>query len=300
MLKTKTMLIIGGTGFIGYHLARIALKKGWSVTSISKNKPKKLRKIKKVKYIVCDITNKNKLKKKINKNYNFVINLGGYVDHVNKQKTYNSHYLGSKNLSEIFLRKKLISFVQIGSGGEYGSARSPHNEKMKTFPKGFYFKAKAMATKYFLELHKKKKFPVTILRLYQAYGPKQDTNRLIPIVIKSCLKNKKFPCSTGIQYRDFLHIDDLINSILKCYDNKAAIGQIINIGSGKPEQIKNVIGLIKNKIKRGYPQFGKIKLRSDENIKVYPSLLKAKKILNWKPTIQFKRGLFKTIKSYEQ
>ena len=48
-----------------------------------------------------------------------------------------------------------------------------------------------------------------------------------------------------------------------------------------------------------YPQFGKIKLRSDENIKVYPSLLKAKKILNWKPTIQFKRGLFKTIKSYE-
>ena len=84
---------------------------------------------------------------------------------------------------------------------------------MKTFPKGFYFKAKAMATKYFLELHKKKKFPVTILRLYQAYGPKQDTNRLIPIVIKSCLKNKKFPCSTGIQYRDFLHIDDLINSV---------------------------------------------------------------------------------------
>ena len=114
MLRAKTMLIIGGTGFIGYHLARIALKKGWSVTSISKNKPKKLRKIKKVKYIVCDITNKNKLKKKINKNYNFVINLGGYVDHVNKQKTYSSHYLGSKNLSEIFLRKKLISFVQIG------------------------------------------------------------------------------------------------------------------------------------------------------------------------------------------
>ena len=64
MLRAKTMLIIGGTGFIGYHLARIALKKGWSVTSISKNKPKKIRNIKKVKYIVCDITNKNKLKKK--------------------------------------------------------------------------------------------------------------------------------------------------------------------------------------------------------------------------------------------
>ena len=41
----------------------------------------------------------------------------------------------------------------------------------------------------------KKIFPVTVLRLYQAYGPGQDLNRLIPIVINSCLKKEKFPCS---------------------------------------------------------------------------------------------------------
>ena len=42
---------------------------------------------------------------------------------------------------------------------------------------------------------------MTVLRLYQAYGPGQDTNRLIPFIIKSCIDNKKFPCSTGNQFR---------------------------------------------------------------------------------------------------
>ena len=60
----RNILIVGGTGFIGYHLAKESLKKGWKVTSISTRKPRKIRKLKKVNYIFCDITNKKSLKKK--------------------------------------------------------------------------------------------------------------------------------------------------------------------------------------------------------------------------------------------
>ena len=67
MVKKKyTILIVGGTGFIGYHLAKKCLKKGWKVTSISLNPAKKIRYLTKVKYIRCDITNKKLLKKFIN------------------------------------------------------------------------------------------------------------------------------------------------------------------------------------------------------------------------------------------
>ena len=100
----KSILIVGGTGFIGYHLAKESLKKGWLVTSISTRKPKKLRKLKKVKYIICDITKKNSLDKKVKQQFTYVVNLGGYVDHSNKAKTYRSHYLGCKNLTEILSR----------------------------------------------------------------------------------------------------------------------------------------------------------------------------------------------------
>ena len=299
MKYKKRMLIVGGTGFIGYHLAKAALRKRWTVQSLSTKKPKKLRYIPKVKYSICDISNKKILNKKIKKNFSFVVNLGGYIDHINKHKTYNSHYLGCKNLSDIFSKKNLTTFVQMGSGGEYGRRKSPHDEKIFSNPKSIYGKSKFLATKYLLALHRRKNFPVTILRLYQAYGPKQDINRLIPIAIDSCFKNKKFPCSNGKQYRDFVHVDDLVKSIFKCFKNKKSEGQIINIGTGKPKKIKNVINLIKNKIKSGHPQFGKIKLRPEEALKVYPKISKAKKILGWSPKIKFKNGLFSTIKSYQ-
>ena len=79
--KNRSILIVGGTGFVGYHLAKKSLKKGWKVTSISTKRPKKIRYLKRVKYILCDISKKNFLKKKIRENFNYVVNLGGYVDH---------------------------------------------------------------------------------------------------------------------------------------------------------------------------------------------------------------------------
>ena len=69
--------------------------------------------------------------------------------------------------------------------------------------KSTYGIAKLMATNYLLDLFYKKKFPVTILRLYLVYGPNQEPNRLISSTINSCLFNKKFPCSKGNQLRRF-------------------------------------------------------------------------------------------------
>ncbi len=98
MITKKKILIVGGTGFIGYHLAKKSLKKGWQVTSISLNRPKKIRYLPKVEYIRCNITNKKLLRRSIRKAFDYVVNLGGYVDHSNKRKTFKSHYSGCKNL----------------------------------------------------------------------------------------------------------------------------------------------------------------------------------------------------------
>ena len=59
----KKILIIGGTGFIGYHLVKKCLKLNWQVTTLSLKKPKKIDRIKKVKYLICDIRNNKNLKK---------------------------------------------------------------------------------------------------------------------------------------------------------------------------------------------------------------------------------------------
>lgn len=81
--------------------------------------------------------------------------------------------------------------------------------------------------------------------------------------------------------------------------NKKAKGEIINIGSGKPQKIKKLINFLKNKTKGGHPMFGQLKLRKEETLKIYPDINKAKRILYWKPNIKFHKGLKETLEYYE-
>jgi UDP-glucose 4-epimerase len=294
------ILIVGGTGFIGYHLAKQCLKKNWNVSSISTKKPIRNKFLKKVKYLICDITKKQKLKKISKSNYDYVVNLGGHVNHTHKKKVFDSHFKGCKNLADIFLKKKILAFVQIGSGAEYGKKKSPQKENSICNPDSIYGKSKLLATMYLIKLFKEEKFPVTVLRVYQAYGPQQDFNRFIPIVIKSCLKDSKFPCSKGAQFRDFTYITDVVEGIIAALESKDSKGKIINIGSGKPKKIKTIIENIKEKLSGGKPQYGLIKLRKDEILNVFPDLYNSKKVLKWKSKISFKKGLNITINSLKK
>ena len=299
---SKKILITGGTGFIGHHLAKKCLKFNWSVTSLSTKKPSKQRKLNKVKYKTCDLFNDKKIKKILSLDYDYVVNLAGYVDHSNKSKTMISHYYGCKKISEYFLKSNIQKFVQVGSSIEYGKIRSPQIEKKTNKQKTFstYGKAKLLSTKHLLNLYKKFKFPAVILRLYLVYGPGQDANRVIPITILNAIKNKKFNCSDGLQFRDFVHIDDVTDAIIKTLRTNKVSGNIFNIGSGQPVQIKKIILKICKLVGSGRPQFGKIKLRKDEISSLYPDITRAKKILNWKPKINLNLGLLKTVNYYKK
>ena len=299
-MKGKKILIVGGTGFLGFHLIKKCLSLKMIITSISKGKPTKFQRLGKVEYKTCEITNLKKLKKLINNDYDFVVNLGGNIDHSNKNKTYRSHYLGVKNLHDVFKKKKFKRFVQIGSSSEYGKIFGAVKENNICKPKMIYGRSKLMATNFLLKKNKLERFPLTILRFFQVYGPFQKTNRLIPFVISSSLKNKNFNCSEGSQLRDFLYVDDAIESIIKSLKREESNGKIINIGYGTPIEVKKIILMINALIKKGKPKFGRLSLRIDESKNIYPDLRAAKKILGWKNKTSLQEGLVKTIQFYKK
>jgi len=298
----KKILIVGGTGFIGTHLLTKLKKEKFDITILFSKNKKKINKS--VKKIICDISNKKILSKKLkNKNFDYIINLAGYVDHKKKIKTLKTHFNGCKNLIDIFKKKKIIKFIQIGSSVEYGKIKAPQTEDKKTDEKKLnsaYGLAKLRSTNYLINLKKKFDFPFTVVRFFLVYGPGQLENRLVPHVIKNCLLNKKFKTSSGTQIRDFLYIDDAINALFLILNNKKSNSHILNICSNEPIKIKDVIELIVKKIKKGKPNYDEIKLRPDEPEQLYSSYSKAKKILQWKPKIKINQGLSKTIKYYEQ
>ena len=296
------ILVVGGTGFLGFHIIKQAKKKNWKITSISLNKPKKKRFHKNVKYIFADIANLKLLKKKLVGNYDYVVNAGGYGQHPDfgklGDKLFKSHFVGLVNLIKILSKKKIKRFVHIGSSAEYGSAKAPQKENTVCNPKTPYGIAKFFCTNFLLKLNQIKKFPVVILRLFLVYGPNQATNRILPQIITNSLKNKKFPTTNGNQYCDFCFVDDVVSAIFKAFNSRRATGKIFNIGSGKPIQIKKVIKQTVNLIGSGKPMFGKIKYKKNSNMKLYPNITSAKKILKWKPKLNFVKGLNLTINSY--
>ena len=289
-------------GFIGYHLCKRGIKKGWKVHSLSKNKPKKNRKIKGVKYILCNIENRKLLKKKLNNYYDYIINSVGYVDHSKNKKIMTTHFKGCQNLALNFLKRKPKKFIQLGSSIEYGKIKSPQKEIFysKKETTSIYGKAKLYSTNFLLDLFQKYFFPVTILRLYLVYGPNQDFNRIIPSVVNNCLLNNKFNCSPGTQMRDFLFIDDLVELIFKILKIKKTSGEILNAGYGRPIRIRNLILMIKKMIGKGKPNFNKLKFRSDEILNLYPNVKKVEKLIAWKASTNIKKGLKKTIYFYKK
>ncbi len=292
----KKILILGGGGFIGQHLIKKLSKKDYNLTSISFSK-KKFKKYKNIKYIFTDISKPNKFKKKLEKDFQVVINFSGNIDHKNYVQTKKVHYEGLKNLVHHINKKEIELFIHAGSSLEYGNLKSPQSEKNNCTPLSGYGKSKYYGSKYLLKKLKKKS---VILRLYQVYGPNQKYDRLVPFTIKSCLSGKKFACSDGYQLRDFLFVDDLIDLIIKILNSKKIKPGVYNVGYGKPKKVRDIISMIHSIIKRGKPDFGKIKMRKDEIPVLYPDIKKVVKTYRWKPKIDIFTGLKKTINSYKK
>ena len=97
-------------------------------------------------------------------------------------------------------------------------------------------------------------------------------------------------------------MDDFINFLFKVIISPNTYGKILNVGSGKPIKIKNLIDKICKiiKINKKLIKINKIKLRQHEPEDIYPNIVKEKKLLKWSPMLNLAQALNLTIKSYEK
>lgn len=294
----KEILLIGGSGFLGLNLIKsLENNKNYRITSVSRTRPKNLKKNKNFSFIKADFSNFYQIKKSLKKKkFNFIINFGGNINHDNQKQIERSHFKLCSNLVKFFSKKKVDLFIQAGSSMEYGATKSPNFENFKCKPKSYYGISKLKST----QLLKKSGLNYIVLRLYQIYGPHQKINRLIPIAINQLLNNKDFNVSSGVQSRDFLFVDDFIKLIKKILLSKKPHKGIYNVGSGKPFTVKQILEKIKKLIKLGKINYNVVKMKKSETKKSYPNVKKIKKIFNWKPNTNLDVGLKKTIKFYEK
>jgi nucleoside-diphosphate-sugar epimerase len=299
VMNAPNLLVIGGTGFIGHHLLKAAKMKGWENTSVSLNPPTKKRFVENVRYLHFDFTDRVLLKNHLDEDYNYVVNLGGYINHKlfkdGGRNLIDSHFTTLQNLVEVLPRLNLKRFVQIGSSDEYGNAPAPQHEKMREQPVSPYSLGKVAATHFLQMLNRTEGFPAVTLRLFLTYGPGQDSGRFLPQIIRGCLDETEFPTSSGEQLRDFCYVDDTVRGIMQTLVVSKVVGEVINISSGEPVPIRTMIDKVRNYTGTGKPQYGEVPYREGENMALYANVKKAEKLLQWKATTSLDEGLQQTI-----
>lgn len=296
------LLVVGGSGFIGRHIVDYAAGIGWDVTSLSLTPRSGGEGVSsRVHDVSADLVNADALKKVLGEaSFEYVVNCGGYIDHRpfrdEARKVFDAHFAGVLNLAETLNRDVLRSFINIGSSDEYGNNPSPQVETQREAPISPYSLGKVAATHFLQMLYRTEQFPSTILRLFLTYGPGQDKRRFLPQIISGCLEGRSFPTSEGKQLRDFCFIEDTVGAVFAAFTRRAARGEVINIGSGQPVSIRQIIETVQRVAGGGVPKFGEVAYRAGESMELYADISKAKAILDWQPAVTLDTGLEKTIK----
>lgn len=252
-----------------------------------------------VHYFPLDITQPGALASLGKLRFDYVVNLGGYIDHTLLQsgggKVIHAHYDALVALIESIDRDSLRRFVQFGSSDEYGDASAPQSESLRESPISPYSAAKVAATHLVQMLHKSEGFPGVVLRPFLTYGPGQDQRRFLPQLIQGCLDGRAFPVSAGVQLRDFCYIDDAVEAVFRSLECDAACGRVFNIASGEARTIRSVVETVVRLVGSGTPQFGAIAFRPGESMALYADVGLARQMLGWEATTAFEEGVAATI-----
>jgi UDP-glucose 4-epimerase len=145
------------------------------------------------------------------------------------------------------------------------------------------------------------KLPVVTIRPFNVYGPGQTGEGAIQIFIKRALRNEDIHIDgDGNQIRAWCYVDDFIDCLFRCIENKNAIGQSFNIGNSRA--VITILGLAqtvcrvlnsKSKIVFDPPLSADIALR-------IPSVHKSEELLGFKAKVDLEEGISKTAVWMEQ
>jgi len=127
-----------------------------------------------------------------------------------------------------------------------------------------------------------------------------DDGRFTINLIDAYINNKPFKMyGDGSTTRSFCYIDDLVEGIMRVFQRDKAIGDVINLGNPTELSIKTAIAIFEKIIGKELVK-EHFDAQPDDPQKRQPNIAKAKKLLDWEPTIDFSSGMKKTLEYYEK
>ena len=304
----KRALVTGAGGFIGSHVVRALLAEGAEVyamsSSVSSLLPVRLADVAAdVRIVEASVADRSAMEAMARSvKPELVAHLAAFT-HVGKSfrrvdENIATNVQGTVNLLQA-LAGEYERFVYTGTSEIYGDIPTPFREDALVNPVSPYSVSKYAGELYCRMFHKAYRWPIVCLRPFNAYGPWQTPDRIIPEIVLTALQGRELLTTEGQQTREFNFVSDLADGFVAALSAPDVDGEVINLGCGQDIAIRDltvkVLGMMGNPITA---RIGAVPHRPTEIWSMYCDNTKARKLLGWSPAHTLDGGLEETIAWY--
>ena len=315
-LSGKKILVTGADGFIGSHLVEALVRSGHDVRAfvlynsfnswgwLDHSEPS----IKKnLDIFAGDVRDPYGVKQAM-RGCDVVLHLAALIaipySYHSPSAYVETNVMGSLHIVQAARELGVEKVVHTSTSEVYGTALYvPIDEDHPLQGQSPYSATKIGADQIALSFYRSFGTPVTVIRPFNTYGPRQSARAIIPTVITQILSGKKvIRLGALTPTRDFNYIDDTVRGYIAIAESDAAVGQVVNIGSGFEVSIGEAVRLIAEALAEDIEivtDEQRIRPEKSEVERLLAENSKAKQILGWTPEYGgldgFRRGIRKTI-----
>lgn len=300
MDKTR-VLITGATGLIGQHAVCELLKKDCEIFAVSKNHPNNIPNITWHQIDLLQRTEITKLLERVRPTH--LIHLAWITQHnFFWEAPENLDWLASSlNLLRSFIESGGERIVAAGTCVEYDiTTRGPYSEFLTPLrPISLYAKSKHAYFSCLDHLCQKTNTSYAWGRVFFPFGFGEDRNRLIPLTIRSLLKNETTSFTHGTQLRDPMDARDVGSAFVQLLFSP--VQGAVNISRGEPKSIKDIVTAVAELLgKKDLLKFDVMTPRENDAQELYADIARLKNEVCFSPQIGFHEGITKLIEQIKQ